>query len=90
MAWRYTFDGGPENDLDCESGLYAIAAMAAFSREGVKMFPEIRVPGFEPYTGHVLTLWDTDLLPDYGPYEYGIGFNQCGGLTISSLGTTRR
>ena len=85
-GWRYTFDGGPEKDLDCTSTLYALAAMAAFSREDVHRFPMINVPGFEPYSGHVLTLWDPGLLPDHGPCQYGIGYNQCGGLTITSLG----
>ena len=86
MPWRYSFDGGPEKDLNCDSTLYALAAMAAFSAEAVTMFPTMNVPSFEPYRGHVLKLWDPELLPDYGPYHYGIGYNQCGGLTINSLG----
>ena len=85
MGWRYSFDGGPEKDLACSSTLYACAAMAAFSAEDVTLFPTINVPGFEPYQGHKLRLWDPDLLPDYGPYFYGIGYNQCGGLTIVVL-----
>lgn len=89
MPWRYSFDGGPEKDLDCTSTLYALAAMAAFSREDVHKFPTINVPGFEPYQGHVLKLWDPGLLPDYGPYFYGIGYNQCGGLTIASLSNVK-
>lgn len=86
MAWRYTFDDGPEKPLDITSTLYALAAMAAFSREDVKQFPTINVPGFEPYQGHILTLWDDELLPVNGKYLYGIGYNQCGSLTISPLG----
>lgn len=85
-GWRYTFDGGPEKDLECSSTLYSLAAMAAFSREDVQKFPTINIPGFEPYHGHILTLWDPGLLPDYGPYKYGIGYNQCGGLTIIPIG----
>lgn len=90
MPWRYSFDGGPEKDLACDSSLYARAAMAAFSREEVTLFPTINVPGFEPYRGHQLKLWDPALLPDYGPYFYGIGYNQCGGLTITSLNMSGR
>lgn len=85
MAWRYTFDGGPEKSLPCEATHYSLAAMAAFSRENLRLFPTIIVPGIEPYKGHVLRLWDDLLVPDYGPYQYGIGFNQCGGLTICTV-----
>lgn len=85
MAWKYKFDGGPEKNLDCTSSLYAVAVMAAFSKEDLNLFPTINVPGFEPYQGHILIIWDDELLPDYGPYRYGIGYNQCGGLTITTV-----
>jgi hypothetical protein len=88
MGWRYTFDDGPEKALpdDVIVGIYQLAAMAAFSREKVERLPPINVPGIEPYSGHVLKLWVPRLVTaGYGPYAYGIGLNQCGGLTITDI-----
>lgn len=85
MAWRYTFDGGPEKPLECASTLYALAAMAAFAREEVTKMPTIKVPGKSPYKGHVLSLWDDKLVDYYPAHRYGIGFNQCGGITIPQV-----
>ena len=84
MAWRYTFDGGPEKTVGVSSTLYQVAAMAAFARENLTLFPEVR-QGINPYLGHVLKLWDDRLVPEYGPYFYGIGFNDCVSLQIVSL-----
>lgn len=85
MAWRYKFDDGPTKEFDAPSTIYTVAAMAAFARESVTQLPTINVPGVEPYQGHVVTIWDDELAPEYGPYRYGIGINQCGGLTICHL-----
>lgn len=88
MSWRYTFDDGPERDLDCPFSEYMLAAMVAFSRENVQKMPMINVPSRRDdgkYDGHVLKIWDDKLLPEYGPSYYGIGYNQCVSLTITVL-----
>lgn len=84
MAWRYKFDGGPEKSVASPSGLYVLAAMRAFSQEAVEKLPTITM-GSHPYDGHVLKLWDDKLIPDYGPYHYGIGLNEAQSLIIVNL-----
>ena len=86
MAWRYTFDDGPERDLPVATTLYSVAAMSAFAREEIRLLPMIVSPGIEPYDGHVVTLWDDELLPTYRPTMYGLAYNQCGTLTLPILG----
>lgn len=90
MAWRYKFDDGPEKPLACESTLYAVAAMSAFGQEKIEKMPTITSPGIFPYEGHVLTLWDDRLVPTYGPYKYGIGFNECGSLIVPIVAVLAR
>lgn len=85
MAWRYTFDGGPEKGLDCKASQYCLAAMAAFANETIEKLPTIKGPGTFPYDGHVLVIWNDKLIPEYGPYHYGIGLNECVSLTIVTL-----
>lgn len=84
MAWRYTFDGGEEKAVECSSGLYAIAALRAFAQEAVEKMPAVRM-GSHAYDGHVIVLWDDKLVPHYGPYRYGIGWNEAMSLIIVNL-----
>jgi hypothetical protein len=86
VTWKYTFDDGPERDLPIGSSLYAVAAMAAFAREEISKFPTIKSPGVEAYDGHVLALWDDELLPTYPAKLYGLGYNECGSLMMPVLG----
>ena len=84
MAWRYTFDGGPEKGIDTDHGHYQVVAMLAFARETLTRFPNVpRVSA--PYGGHVLVLWDDKLVPEYGPCRYGLGYNECVNLQIIPL-----
>ena len=85
MTWRYTFDDGPEKALDCPYSQYTLAAMRAFACEWITKMPDVKSPGIEPYDGHVLKLWDEDLIPTYGPYRYGVGYNECGSLVIVNV-----
>lgn len=84
MAWKYTFDGGPEKGVECASGLYALAALRAFAQENIEKLPAVKM-GVHDYDGHVLVLWDDKLVPHYGPYKYGIGWNEAVSLTIVNL-----
>ncbi len=84
MAWRYTFDGGPEKTLDTEQSLYDVVAMLAFAAEDIKRFPYVS-QGVGRYEGHVLVLWNDELVPEYGPYRYGLAFNEAVHLQIVSL-----
>lgn len=86
MAWRYTFDGGAEKPLEASS-LYQVAAMTAFTREELTRIPNV-LPGYgiKPYDGHVVKLWDTELVDLYPPSLYGLGCDECGGLKILLLG----
>lgn len=85
MAWRYKFDDGPEKPLEIKSTLYCVAAMAALSREDINLLPDHPAEfGIHPYKGHKLELWDDELLPDYGPYFYGLGMIK-GHLSIITL-----
>lgn len=84
-VWHYRFDGGPEKTVSTPSGLYQTGVMAAFAQEDVKKLPTLRCPSVNaPYDGHVLEIWVPDLLPDHGPYFYGIGVNPCGALTVGT------
>ena len=85
MAWKYHFDDGPEKSLECADSLYQIAAMAAFSQEQIKKLPDLTVSDSKKYTGHVLKIWNSDVSGEFGPYLYGIGLNESGGLTIITL-----
>jgi hypothetical protein len=84
MGWRYKFDGGPEKAVDCASGLYVLAALKAFAQEPVEKLPTIKM-GVHGYDGHMLTLWSTEVVPEYGPYNYGIGLNEAQSLLIVNL-----
>ena len=84
MAWRYTFDSGPEKPLTCKASLYVLAAMYAFGQELVEKLPTVKM-GIHDYDGHTLTIWDDKLVPEYGPYQYGIGLNEAQSLTIVTL-----
>ena len=85
MAWRYTFDGGPEKPLDASS-IYQIAAMKAFTQEDITLLPILGGAGIKPYDGHVLKLWDDDLVDSYPPSLYGLGWAEYGCLQIAMLG----
>jgi hypothetical protein len=90
LAWRYTFDGGPEQELDASS-IYQVAAMAAFSREAITRLPNVPPgPGIKSYDGHVITLWDDLLVDLYPPSLYGLGFDEFGCLKILMLGRSAR
>jgi hypothetical protein len=89
MAWRYTFETGPEKPLKCKVTIYVIAAMRAFAQENIEKLPLVKM-GIHPYDGHVLTLWDDKLVPEYGPYRYGIGLNEAGSLTIVNISDGER
>lgn len=82
--FRYTFDGGEEKDLRFHCGEYRLAALAAFGREAVERLPIIGL-GASPYTGHVLKIWSPSVMPEYGPYFYGIGQNECGSPIVVVL-----
>ena len=89
LNWfHYKFDGGPERQVSCAATTYDAGALAAFGRERVTKFPKVEVPGISEYDGHVLEIWSPRVLPDYGPYLYGIGYNQCGSITITSVSRT--
>ena len=65
--------------------------MAAFARECGRLtkWPVVKV-GLHSYDGHVVRLWDDRLVPEYGPYDYGIGHNECGNVIIVSVSDGRR
>jgi hypothetical protein len=87
MAWRYTFDDGPEKAIDVSTTLYMLAAMQAFAREAVTDLHCLPPGGgLNPYKGHVLKLWDDKLLPQYPPTLYGIALDQYSDLKIVGLG----
>jgi hypothetical protein len=85
MAWRYRFDNGDEQSLPVETTLYQVAAMAAFGREKIERLPEIRVGIHPHYDGHVVELWDRDMIEFDPPKRYGLGFNECGSLQLTHL-----
>lgn len=84
MAFRYTFDDGPEKTLKTVFTMYALAAMAAFAKEKVEKLPSVQF-GTHAYDGHVLKIWSPDLVPEYGPYHYGIGLNEAQSIVIVTL-----
>ncbi len=91
MAWRYTFDDGPEKGLECVSSLYMVAAMTAFAVEGVTNL-HTEPPGdalIKPYAGHVVKLWDDQLVNDYPPTLYGCCIDQFSNLKIVGLGRVK-
>lgn len=86
MAWRYTFDDGPEKDLACKSSLYMVAAMTAFAVEGVTDLHTEPVSGaIKDYRGHVVTLWDTDLVDQYPATRYGLCMDQFSNLKVVGI-----
>lgn len=87
MAWRYTFDGGEEKPLEASS-LYQVAAMTAFTRENITNIPQVEGRGVRPYDGHVLKLWDTELVDMYPPTLYGLAWDEYGCLKICILTNT--
>jgi hypothetical protein len=64
---------------------HATGALLAFARERLSRFPSIDTRASAPYDGHVLVLWDDKLAPEYGPYRYGLAFNECVHLQIITL-----
>lgn len=85
MAWRYTFDDGPEKDLKCASSRYLVAAMTAFANEGVTDL-HVEPPGMvKDYRGHVVKLWDTELVDDYPPTLYGLTLDEFSNLKIVGI-----
>lgn len=85
MAWRYKFDDGDEQSLPNGTTLYQVAAMAAFAREHLQYIPQIEV-GVHPYDGHVVELWDRDMIDYDPPRLFGVAYNTCGSLQIVTLG----
>ena len=86
MAWRYTFDGGDEKPLEASS-LYQVAAMKAFASEDVFLIPQITATDgvVWKYEGHVVKLWDTELVDLYPPANYGLAWDPYGCLKIVML-----
>lgn len=82
--FRYTFDGGAEKTVNCHASQYRLAALYAFAKERIERLPEVRM-GSHDYDGHILKIWIEDLVPDYGPYFYGIGSNEAGSIVIVTL-----
>lgn len=87
MAWRYTFDDGPEKPLDNPTTLYSVAAMAAFAAEEIRFLHTLKEGfGINDYEGHIVKLWDTELADLYSPSIFGLAYNVCGTLTLPTLG----
>ena len=84
MAWRYTFDGGPEKGFETDHSQYEVVALLIFASEPLSRFPNLAREG-GPYDGHVLVLWSDRLIPEYGPYRYGLGYDEYAHLQITSL-----
>ena len=90
VAWRYTFDGGEEQPLDVETTLYMLAAMQAFARQRIVDLHSIGPgAGVKRYRGHVVKLWDDELVRDYPPTLYGICLDEFSDLKIVALGRTK-
>lgn len=90
MTWRYTFDDGPEKPLHNGTSLYSVAAMAAFASEDIRYLHTLKAGfGVKDYVGHVVKLWDTELVGWFPPSLYGLAYNECGTLTLPMLGKSK-
>lgn len=69
-TFHFTIDGGPEETITVDSGVYLNAVAAIPALFNLHVEDEL-----------IVRIWVPELLPDYGPYSYAIQYN--GGLTIS-------
>jgi hypothetical protein len=61
-TWHVQINGGPEQTFVTKTGIYQLAVVTA-----------IAVCDYEPHDDYdVVKIWVPELLPDYGPYFYGV------------------
>lgn len=73
--WMVRINEGPPQPFSTRTGLYQDAAVAAYA-----MLP------YEERAGRqVVEIWSPRLLPDYGPYFYGMEHDECGHRRVAHL-----
>lgn len=73
--WLVRINEGLEQPFWTRTGIYQDAAIAAYA-----MLPHEEREGL-----HVVEIWSPDLLPDYGPYFYGMTHDEFGGRLVRHL-----
>lgn len=74
-TWRVKINDGPEQDFTTLTGSYQDAALAAFA-----MLPYEHKDGMP-----TVEIWVPDLLPDYPPFLFGMGYDVAGHRKVAHL-----